>query len=92
MIQGSTDNISIIVIGLPRLYELLNLKVKMEEKTKEQIKVLSSIGENVINQSQKKKKKQSVDNKENYPSKLKVLDMRIQEITQNAQNLTMHHR
>lgn len=33
-----------------------------------------------------------MDNKENYPSKLKVLDMRIQEITQNAQNLTMHHR
>lgn len=55
MFRGSTDNISVIVIGLPELSELLNPSVILEESGNQHIKVLSAIS-SPSNQIRKKKK------------------------------------
>lgn len=63
MLRGSTDNISVVVIGLPELSELTNPTMKLEVTGNEHIKVLSSIGSD--NLSRKKKRDPTEHNKEN---------------------------
>ena len=73
MNRGSTDNISLIVIGLndPSC-------VRQPKKGNEHIKILSTINNN-------RKKSSAISNKENdYPQKLKEIDSKIFEINRNA--------
>lgn len=63
MIRGSTDNISVVVVGLPELSELTSPTLKMEATGSEHIKVLSSISSASDNRVQKKKRDPTEHNK-----------------------------
>lgn len=94
MLRGSTDNISIVVVGLPELAELTNPTLKSEATGSEHIKVLSSISSPTDNLTKKKKRDPTEHNKENEnnPSKLKALDSRINEIARSADKLLVNPR
>lgn len=88
MSHGSTDNISVIVIGLPGLENFLDPEKPqpVELKSSKHIKVVNSIP-NTLGES--KKKNVSYNKENNEPSeKIKRLDNRINEIAQNVQRLT----
>ena len=82
MNRGSTDNISVMMVGLND-----PLTVKEPKKGNEHIKILSSINSGG-------KKKVHFSNKENsYPEKLRELDSKIMEINRNASKLSIQaHR
>ena len=81
MNRGSTDNISVMMIGLNDPAVL-----KEPKKGNEHIKILSSINNG-------NKKKGNICNKENsYPDKLKEIDGKIMEINRNASKLSTQPR
>lgn len=76
MNRGSTDNLSVMIVGLND-----PSSVREAKKGNEHIKILSSIGN-------MGKKKISISNKENsYPEKIKEIDSRIMEINKNTSKL-----
>lgn len=79
MFRGSTDNISVVVIGLPKLTQTLGPVGKLEESGTEHIKVLSAISSPDKQMKRKKKDPTTEHNKENEnnPSKIKAIDSRI---------------
>lgn len=83
MARGSTDNVSLIVVGLndPSV-------AREPRKGNEHIKILSTISSNL------KRKPSSVSNKENdyYPSKLKDIDSKILEINRSAARVIQQSR
>ena len=83
MARGSTDNVSLIVVGLndPSV-------AREPRKGNEHIKILSSISSNL------KRKPSAVSNKENdyYPSKLKDIDSKILEINRSAARVIQQSR
>ena len=82
MTRGSTDNISLIVVGLNDPSE-----VREPRKGNEHIKILSSIS------SHMRKKASTSNNKENdYPEKLKEIDSKILEINRNATRILQQSR
>jgi len=82
MTRGSTDNISLIVVGLNDPSE-----VREPRKGNEHIKILSSIS------SHMRKKASTSNNKENdYPEKLKEIDSKIVEINRNATRILQQSR
>ena len=66
MMRGSTDNISLIVIGLNDPDG-----VKEPKKGNEHIKIMGSLNSNTL------RKKELRDKENNYPSKMKEIDSRI---------------
>jgi hypothetical protein len=81
MKRGSTDNISIVIIGLndPEAD-------RAPKKGNEHIKIMGSLNGNAL-------RKKELKNKENnYPEKLKDIDSRIQEINKNASRLAQSRR
>ena len=82
MARGSTDNISLIVVGLNDPSE-----VREPRKGNEHIKILSSISNHM------RKKVSASNNKENdYPDKLKEIDSKILEINRNATRILQQSR
>ena len=83
MARGSTDNVSLIVVGLndPSV-------AREPRKGNEHIKILSSISSSL------KRKPSAVSNKENdyYPSKLKDIDSKILEINRSAARVIQQSR
>ena len=78
MERGSTDNISVMVIGLndPSV-------VREAKKGNEHIKIMSSIHNTG-------KKKMNLSNKENsFPDKLRELDSKILQINRNASRISL---
>lgn len=83
MARGSTDNISLIVVGLNDPSEF-----REPRKGNEHIKILSSISNHM-----RKKASGSNNNKENdYPDKLKEIDSKILEINRNATRILQQSR
>jgi len=79
MNRGSTDNISVMMVGLNDPSVL-----KEPRKGNEHIKIMSSIHNSTG------KKKMVLNNKENsYPEKLKELDSKIMEINKNASRFSL---
>ena len=77
MSRGSTDNISIIIIGINDL-----VAEKEPKKGNEHIKIMGST-----------LRKKTINNKENsYPDKLRELDSRISEINRNASRILQSKR
>lgn len=81
MRKGSTDNISMIAIGLNDPEH-----EKVPKKGNEHIKIMGSLNGNAL-------KKKEARNKENsYPDKMKDIDSRISEINRNASRLIQSRR
>lgn len=81
MNRGSTDNISVMVIGLND-----PTSVREAKKGNQNIKILSSINNT-------NKKRMNVSNKENsYPQKMRELDSKIMEINRNASKISLQPR
>jgi hypothetical protein len=82
MIRGSTDNISIIIVGLN------DPTLKREpKKGNEHIKIMS----NITNTVTKKKNPQS-DKENNVPEKIREIDSRINEINKTASKILQQSR
>jgi fibronectin type 3 domain-containing protein len=81
MNRGSTDNISVMTIGLNNPNHIREAK-----KGNEHIKILSTISSN-------KKRGNLNHNKENsYPDKMKEIDSKIMEINRNANKILQQNR
>ena len=81
MKRGSTDNISIILIGLNHPQA-----DKTPKKGNEHIKIMGTLNGNAL------KKKEQKNKENNYPDKLKDIDSRILEINRNANRLVQSRR
>jgi len=81
MNRGSTDNISVMMVGLNDPAVL-----KEPKKGNEHIKILSSINNG-------NKKKGNISNKENsYPDRMKDLDSKLLEINRNVSKIAIQPR
>lgn len=82
MERGSTDNISLIIVGLNDPTEK-----KQPKKGNQHIKILNSL--NCGN----KKRASTINNKQNdYPEKMKQIDAKILEINRNATKILQQGR
>lgn len=81
MNRGSTDNVSLIIVGINDL-----LAEKEPKKGNEHIKIMGSVNSNIL-------RKKVINNKENsYPEKIKEIDSRISEINRNASRILQSKR